>query len=47
MYYDENFGTFVIDWKQDDPVIRMQVRDMKGQVVIQVRHRLSELQPTK
>ncbi|MBG87755.1 MAG: phosphodiesterase [Verrucomicrobiales bacterium] len=47
MYYDENFGTIMIDWKPEDPVIRLQIRDMKGQVVIQVRHRLSDLQPRK
>jgi alkaline phosphatase D len=45
MYYDENFGTILVNWTEDDPTVRMQVRDMKGQVVIQVRHRLSELQP--
>lgn len=41
-YFDTNFGLITIDW-QADPVIRCQVRDADGGVVLQVRKRLSEL----
>lgn len=45
VYYDENFGVISIDWSEADPTIRLQIRDMKGRIAIQQRHRLSELQP--
>jgi hypothetical protein len=32
-----------IDWKEADPLLRLQVRDEKGSVVLQQRVRLSEL----
>ena len=35
----------LIDWTVEDPVIRLQVCDEKGAVVLQQRNRLSELQP--
>lgn len=38
-YFDTNFGSILIDWDQPDPVIRIQVRDEAGGVVLQ--HRLS------
>ena len=44
-YFDTNFGTVVIDWDQPDPVVRLQVRDEKGAVVLQHRMSLSQLQP--
>ena len=44
-YFRPNFGMILIDWKQPDPVIRMQIRDEKGRVIIQVRVPLSRLQP--
>ena len=47
MYYDENFGVISIDWSEKDPTVRMQIRDLKGRVAIQVRQLLSELQPAK
>ena len=43
MYFETNFGTIHVDWKKPDPVIRMQVRDEKGNVVLQSRARLSAL----
>jgi len=43
MYYDENFGMINVDWSEDDPTVRMQIRDIQGRVAIQFRHRLSEL----
>ncbi len=44
VYFDINFGMIDIDWDEADPVIRMQVRDGEGGVVLQQRVRLSELQ---
>jgi len=43
MFYEENFGIVSIDWSEADPIVRVQIRDMKGRVAIQTRHRLSEL----
>jgi alkaline phosphatase D len=43
-YFDTNFGTITIDWTHADPLLRLQVRDEKGNVVLQQRVRLSELQ---
>ena len=43
VYFDTNFGFIDIDWTQDDPVLRLQVRDQAGGVVLQHRMRLSEL----
>jgi alkaline phosphatase D len=42
-YFDVNFGSVLIDWDQPDPVIRAQVRDEKGGVVLQQRLKLSDL----
>ncbi len=44
-YFDTNFGTIHIDWNQQDPLVRIQVRDEAGAVVLQQRLRLSELKP--
>lgn len=44
-YFETNFGTVVIDWEQPDPVIRLQVRDAAGGVVLQQRVKLSDLRP--
>jgi alkaline phosphatase D len=43
-YFDTNFGMVRIDWEQSDPVIRLQICDEKGGVVLQQRVKLSELQ---
>ena len=42
-YFDTNFGAILIDWDQSDPVVRLQVRDEKGGVVLQHRVSLSQL----
>ena len=42
-YFDTNFGSILIDWEQPDPVVRLQVRDEKGDVVLQQRVSLSQL----
>ena len=42
-YFDVNSGAIQIDWDQADPLIRLQVRDEKGGVVLQQRVALSQL----
>lgn len=44
-FFDTNFGCVEIDWRQRDPVIRLQVHDEQGEVVLQQRVALSQLQP--
>jgi len=44
-YFDINFGNVMMDWEQADPHVRVQVREEKGQVVLQQRISLSQLQP--
>ena len=44
-YFDVNYGNILIDWNVEDPVIRLQLCDEKGTVVLQQRNALSELQP--
>jgi len=43
-YRPENFGTFEIEWL-DDPIIRMQIRDMDGDIARESIVQLSDLQP--
>lgn len=42
-YFDTNFGSVHVDWTQPDPLVRLQVRDEKGAVVLQQRFPLSHL----
>lgn len=42
-YFDTNFGALDVDWTQPDPVLRLQVRDEQGGVVLQQRLKLSQL----
>ena len=44
-FFDVNYGNIVIDWQSEDPVIRLQVCDQAGMVILQQRAFLSELQP--
>lgn len=44
-YFDINFGFIDVDWAPPDPVVRLQVRDEKGGVVLQQRLLLSQLRP--
>jgi alkaline phosphatase D len=46
-YFETNFGIVDINWDQSDPIIRLQVRDEQGDVVLQVRAALSQLQPAE
>lgn len=43
VYFGASFGAITIDWDAPDPVVRCQVRDEEGNVVLQQRTRLSEL----
>jgi alkaline phosphatase D len=42
-FFDTNFGAVLVDWSQPDPVVRLQVRDEKGGVVLQRRTTLGRL----
>ncbi|MGE0607737.1 MAG: alkaline phosphatase D family protein [Pirellulales bacterium] len=42
-WFETNFGLITIDWQAADPLIRIQIRDEKGNVVLQQRVKLSEL----
>lgn len=44
-YFDTNFGCIHVDWTSADPIVRLQVRDEAGGVVLQQRMPLSELRP--
>ncbi|MBM4070458.1 MAG: alkaline phosphatase family protein [Planctomycetes bacterium] len=46
-YFDVNFGNVLIDWESADPVVRLQVREEKGGVVLQQRLKLSQLRAPK
>ena len=43
-FFDTNYGNILIDWTAEQPVIRLQVCDEKGGVVLQQRAMLSDLQ---
>jgi alkaline phosphatase D len=45
MNYGNNFGLILIDWNQEDPLIRLQIRDEEGDVILQQKILLSWLQP--
>lgn len=42
-YFDVNFGMVLVDWQQPDPVVRLQVREEQGAVILQQRLTLSQL----
>ncbi len=46
-YFDTNSGMIQIDWSEADPVLRFQICDELGGVVLQQRVRLSELRAKK
>lgn len=45
MNWGDNFGMILIDWDQEDPLIRLQVRDVRGDIAIQRKIYLSTLRP--
>ncbi len=46
-YFDTNSGMIQIDWSPADPLLRLQICDEQGGVVLQQRVKLSELQAAK
>jgi alkaline phosphatase D len=42
-WFDVNYGNILIDWESPDPVIRLQICDEQGAVVLQQRTLLSQL----
>jgi alkaline phosphatase D len=46
-YFEVNFGNVMIDWELPDPLVRVQVREAQGQVILQQKITLSQLQPAK
>jgi alkaline phosphatase D len=45
MNWGNNFGMVTIDWERSDPLLRLQIRDEVGDVMIQEKLPLSLLQP--
>jgi alkaline phosphatase D len=45
MGHGDNFGVITIDWSGNNPKIGLQIRDVDGDVVIQQKLLLSDLQP--
>lgn len=43
-YSWENFGAILVDWDADAPILRLQIRGLEGDVKLQKKVRLSELQ---
>jgi hypothetical protein len=46
MSWGDNFGVITIDWDQPDPLMRLQIRDVEGDIVIQQKVPLSLLHPS-
>lgn len=46
MIWTDNFGLITIDWDPPDPVIQLEVRDVRGTPVLRHRLKLSALQPS-
>lgn len=44
-YFDVNYGNILVDWTAPDPVVRLQVCDEQGTVMLQHRTTLSQLKP--
>jgi hypothetical protein len=45
MTHGDNFGMVIVDWNKEDPEIRLQIRDVDGEVTIQQKLLLSQLKP--
>ena len=45
IYNQPNFGIIDIDWEQEDPSIKLEIRDDKGKVVQEVKTTLNTLKP--
>jgi alkaline phosphatase D len=45
VYNQPNFGWIDIDWSQEDPTIKLEIRDLEGKVVREVQTTLNGLKP--
>ena len=45
VYNQPNFGWIAIDWDEEDPTIKLEIRDLEGQVVREVQTTLNGLKP--
>lgn len=45
VYTQPNFGWIEIDWEAEDPTVKLEIRDLGGQVVREVQTTLNTLQP--
>ncbi len=45
VYNEPNFGWIAIDWAQEDPTIKLEIRDLEGKVVREVQTTLNGLKP--
>ena len=45
VYNEPNFGWIDIDWGQEDPTIKLEIRDLEGKVVREVQTTLNGLKP--
>ena len=45
VYNEPNFGWIDIDWGQEDPTIKLEIRDLKGKVAREVQTTLNGLKP--
>jgi len=45
IYNQPNFGLIEVDWSQEDPAIKLEVRDVDGKVVREVQTTLNTLKP--
>jgi alkaline phosphatase D len=45
VYYEENFGMITADWERTDPLIGLEIRSDRGEVVIRHEINLSDLRP--
>jgi alkaline phosphatase D len=45
VYNQPNFGWIEIDWEQEDPPLKLEIRDLDGKVVREVRTTLNTLKP--
>ncbi len=46
MNFGDNFGLITLDWERTDPRLSLQIRDLDGDVILQQKLALSNLQPT-
>ena len=47
VFSGRNFGVLEIDWSQEDPAVRLQIRNEEGSPVLDVPLSLSQLAPPK